>query len=83
MSLLLSVSVKKFIFLPSGKVKGELSDGGWLKYWGQTSEDPQGGVDPCQPPLHQVMWSGETPTANNTLVNCWHDKTSQLWSTGV
>ena len=59
------------ISLLSGKVKGELPDGGWCKYWGQTSKDPQRGVDSGQPPFHQVLWSGEKPQTNNSFKNLW------------
>lgn len=42
-------------YFPLGKVQGELSVGGWCKYRGQTSKDPQGGLGSGQPPLHQVL----------------------------
>lgn len=63
------VSVTHWLhFLSSGKVKGELSDGGWIRQWGQTSEDPQRGVDPCQSSLHQILWSGKKSSTNNVLL---------------
>lgn len=53
--------------LSPGKVKGELPDGGRRQHRGQTSEDPQGGVDPGQPPVHQVLRPGEGPAAEEHM----------------
>jgi len=42
-------------FCQSGEVQGELPDDGWGEHGGQTSEDPQGGVDSGEPPLLQIL----------------------------
>lgn len=61
--------------MSSGKDQGELSDGGRVRQRGQASEDPQGGVDPCQSPLHQILWSGRRVRISKfLLLKVWFQK---------